>query len=169
MAYTTIGVLPDAQDFADAKASIIEQDDGHIAVVTFELASTQGALAMQCSGDGARTLVEGLRLLADKVEAAHMEWLRSKVTEQDEQADRESAAKIRAAVTDEPTCGGCGAQGIDPDDRFHQADSNESYPCCRGDRASWLAEQGPVSDEAPDELCDTGQCGTCWGCRREAG
>lgn len=68
--------------------------------------------------------------------------------------------KHHVKVTDDPAseCAGCGAQSIDPGDRFHQADSNESYPCCRGDRASWLAELNP-----PTTITVDGKLFTCEG------
>lgn len=77
MSITTSAVVRPA-DFEKAKTSVQETDDSHIAAIHID------GLTIQASSDGdsARTLVEGFRLLADKVEAAHREWLRTKAAEQ---------------------------------------------------------------------------------------
>lgn len=87
--FTTVVVGTDAAEvFGGAKARVHTYDNpdapelsGHIAMIEF------ASVVVQCSGDGARTLTEGLREMADKVEAAHREWLQAA-------AARENAAPV---------------------------------------------------------------------------
>lgn len=65
-------------DFEQARARIQETDTGHIAAIDIDGWYVQAS----STEDSARTLVEGFRLLADKVEAVHREWLRTKAAEQ---------------------------------------------------------------------------------------
>ncbi len=82
--YSLTSLIATPEDFDKATVNVQSQSsgDGHIAAVKF-LLDLDGDVTLQASGDGARVLVEGLRLLADRVEAARTEWLRTKKAEHD--------------------------------------------------------------------------------------
>jgi len=73
--YSLTSLIATAEDFDKATVNVQSSGDGHIAAVKVPLGH-DGDVTLQASGDGARILVEGLRLLADRVESAHTEWMR---------------------------------------------------------------------------------------------